>query len=132
MFFSAVCDNVDLEEAGVSEIDHPPIDCGQINCLNGGVCLILAIGSGHRAICNCTDHWTGERCERPAPEENPCSTNRYCQHDGICHLDAYGVPQCTCVGEWHGDACENPPRCQDKCGQCRTASAINECLYVIK
>ncbi|XP_037895975.1 low-density lipoprotein receptor-related protein 1B isoform X2 [Glossina fuscipes] len=96
--------------------------CVGIVCQNSGICHIIK----GVAMCNCTDQWNGEFCERPFADDNPCI--RYCRNNGVCHLDAYTVPHCSCVGEWEGDACDKPPECISECGVCRTGSSINECI----
>ncbi|XP_067627209.1 prolow-density lipoprotein receptor-related protein 1 isoform X1 [Eurosta solidaginis] len=96
--------------------------CTGIICQNSGTCHVIK----GIAMCNCTDQWNGEFCERPVAEDNPCVG--FCKNSGVCHLDAYTVPHCSCIGEWEGDACNMPPKCISSCGVCRTGSSINECL----
>lgn len=34
--------------------------CSQITCQNGGICII----ENEKAVCNCTDKYTGLHCEK--------------------------------------------------------------------
>ncbi|XP_046809386.1 low-density lipoprotein receptor-related protein 1 [Lucilia cuprina] len=95
--------------------------CTGIICQNSGTCHVIK----NVAMCNCTDQWNGDFCERPVSDDNPCI--HYCQNNGVCHLDAYAIPHCSCIGEWEGDACDVPPACVGECGVCQTGSSINEC-----
>ncbi|XP_037949071.1 prolow-density lipoprotein receptor-related protein 1-like [Teleopsis dalmanni] len=95
--------------------------CTGIICQNSGTCHVIK----GVAMCNCTDQWNGEFCERLVTEDNPCID--YCDNGGVCLLDAYTVPHCTCIGEWEGSTCNIPPSCVGECGVCRIGSSINEC-----
>ena len=39
--------------------NYIPLTCGNITCLNGGICLLV----GNRSICQCPSLFTGTRCE---------------------------------------------------------------------
>ncbi|XP_055918086.1 low-density lipoprotein receptor-related protein 1 isoform X3 [Eupeodes corollae] len=96
--------------------------CTGIICKNNGVCHVIK----GMAMCNCTDQFNGNLCEKPIRYDNPCLG--YCQNNGICKLEAYTVPYCSCIGEWEGIRCDKPPKCVNYCGVCTKGSFINECL----
>ncbi|XP_055372745.1 prolow-density lipoprotein receptor-related protein 1 [Condylostylus longicornis] len=100
--------------------NHTP--CTSKRCQNNGICHIIR----NEGICNCTETWNGENCEKYVEADNPCIG--YCYNGGICRLDNVDLPSCICIGDWNGEQCNKPPQCLNDCGICRLGSSINECL----
>lgn len=51
-------------------------DCASSPCLNGGMCIDKVNGF----VCNCSERWMGDRCERPYNicDAKPCFNNATC------------------------------------------------------
>uniref|UniRef100_T1GIG0 EGF-like domain-containing protein n=1 Tax=Megaselia scalaris TaxID=36166 RepID=T1GIG0_MEGSC len=96
--------------------------CSQLNvCSNGGVChedfyvdvdmklsiieseslIITSPYVQHRAICKCSDGYTGNNCEK---RQDPCSPNP-CKAEGLCRRFGHDF-QCQCPPHREGKICQ--------------------------
>ncbi|TPP62143.1 hypothetical protein FGIG_02108 [Fasciola gigantica] len=77
--------------------DFPGLDdCNDLNCLNGGLCVMY----GSKPVCNCSTGYTGRRCEH----RDPCATNP-CHSHGRCISNNLGQFHCDCESGWIGTDC---------------------------
>ncbi|XP_043244831.1 agrin-like, partial [Amphibalanus amphitrite] len=83
---------------GVTECRSDP--CASQPCQNGGLCVLT---TGHRYLCECAQHFTGDHCEDSA---DPCSAADACAAGATCTSTGNGTLQCLCPpGRW-GDRCQ--------------------------
>lgn len=75
-----------------------PSSCTNVNCLNGGTCIV----SNGIASCYCINGYTGTDCSTP-PVSTSC-TNVNCLHGGTCVL-ANGIASCSCTSGYSGTDC---------------------------
>ena len=84
--------------------------CNQLNCLNGGSCVIIR----DRAFCRCNDNWAGLTCEDYRGDYNACKA--MCLNGGVCiSTKALSSPRCECLPEWTGPRCQTRITCQHYC-----------------
>ncbi|XP_033122121.1 MAM and LDL-receptor class A domain-containing protein 1-like, partial [Anneissia japonica] len=66
-----------------------------INCMNGGVCVILDYGIEN---CQCMTGFFGPTCNRET-----CDIN--CMNGGVCVILDYGIENCQCMTGYFGPTC---------------------------
>jgi len=120
--------------------------CGDLQCLNGGVCAETLLSNGAKDYhCDCTPannrkiSFAGRMCQYKSSStcfyDESTKESTFCVHDGVCPLNPH--EDCKCPGGFTGSHCEfhtyetskyDYAQCNLKCqngGKCRKGLSSN-------
>ena len=101
--------------------------CQEVDCGEHGRCSVQEEGNDMKTMCDCSDGYSGEKCETPP---NPCLNSPPMDH-GRC-INENGTARYECLDGYTGERCEIPPDpclnfdCGDH-GKCVNENGIAKC-----